>query len=143
MSKLSDNENRTISEIKNVLHRHNAKLGSVGSVAYLFRHCVVITASLKVNNEQEILRLAESLGAYDIEVSDDNYIITIPFSNSGKIAAKQGSVIIQSQELQFIPQSYVVVSANEHENVMKLIEALEELDDVNAVYTNAEFEDKT
>lgn len=136
---LTDNENRTISEIKYVLHRHNGKLGHLGSVAYMFNHCGIINIPKSGNNESDVLMFVERLDALDLDEDAESYSVTIPFQNLGKVSREQGNVIVVSQEQQFVPQAYIEIADIHKQKVIDFIEALEALDDVNAVYTNASF----
>lgn len=136
---LTDNEKRAISDVKSVLYRHKGKLGAAGSVGYLFRHCGVVTLDKIQNTEADVVMFAERLDACDIDEDAERYIITIPFHNIGKVKDQVGELRISSQEQQFVPQTYIPVPANEKEDVIRLIEALEDLEDVHAVYTNALF----
>ncbi len=135
---VSDNRNRTTSAIRHVLGRHNGSLGGQGSVAWQFHTQGIINIDAKKYEEDAIIAYALEGGATDVKTEEDEYvIITSPenFSNVKDIL-ENNKIEIQRSELTKIPQSTVPISEKDAPKVLKLFEALDELDDVQHVYAN-------
>jgi YebC/PmpR family DNA-binding regulatory protein len=134
---LTDNRNRTSAEIRHQLTKQGGTLGEPGSVAYLFakRGLIVVDAS---RYGEDDLVVAIDAGAEDISVDDDVYeIITDPSDLSAvRAALEEAGVEIESSEVVQQPSSRVPVEEAEAERLVRLIDALEENDDVNAVHAN-------
>lgn len=135
----TDNPNRTTSEVKNVLDRHDSKLATPGSVSYLFQHCMVVVLNKSDNTEEHVFTFAETLSAYDIEVEGDSYSIYIPFQNAGKLKDHSFNLKIVSHEIEYKPLISIQIPKEGEQTVIDLIEALEELDDVQSLFTNTIF----
>lgn len=135
----TDNPNRTTSEIKNVLDRHGSKLGAQGSVSYLFQHCMIAVLNKSQNTEEKIYEFAESMSAIDIEEEGERFIVYIPFQNAGKLKNNSSNVVIESHEIEYKPTTVIEASKEHEQSIIELIEALENLDDVQNVYTNCTF----
>ncbi|HBL35256.1 MAG TPA: YebC/PmpR family DNA-binding transcriptional regulator [Firmicutes bacterium] len=138
---LSDNRNRTASEMRYIFSRNNGNLGETGCVAWLFELKGVITL-LKENvklNEEALFELALEAGAEDLRVETDYYEI---ITGSADLEAVRnhldGKVQIEGAELAYIPNNTIEVSGEDAENLVKLADALEEHDDVQNVYANFE-----
>ncbi|MEO0216297.1 MAG: YebC/PmpR family DNA-binding transcriptional regulator [candidate division WOR-3 bacterium] len=141
---VTDNRNRTTSEIKHILSRHNGSLGAQGSVAWQFQTRGIISVDAKKYDEDTIIAYALEGGALDVKTEEDVYqIITAPenFSKVKEIL-KNNNIEILSSELTKIPQNTVPVSEKDAEKVLKLFEALDELDDVQHVYSNFDIPDE-
>jgi len=134
---LTDNRNRTASMVRTAFTKNGGNLGTNGSVSYLFERKGIIVVSNKYNEEDVMMNVIEN-GAIDFKVNDDSYeIITEP---EDFIKAKEGlekdiDEFIAS-EITFLPQLEIEVSEATQEKVLNIIEALEELDDVQNVYYN-------
>lgn len=133
----TDNQNRTISEVKNILNRYEGKLGNIGSVAYLFQKCGLITFDKLQVNQDKIFEISDKLNAIDIEDDEARFYLYIPYDQLGKIKESLKDVSYLSAEVDFRPQSPIAIEEDEKlEKISQLIEALEELDDVQKVFTN-------
>ncbi|MGB9721310.1 MAG: YebC/PmpR family DNA-binding transcriptional regulator [bacterium] len=141
---VTDNRNRTTSEIKHILSRHNGSLGTQGSVAWQFQTQGIITIDAKKYDEDTIISLALDGGAIDVKTEEDTYqVITPPESfNKVKELFKNNNIEITSSELTKIPQNTIPLSEKDAEKVLKLFEALDELDDVQHVYGNFDIADE-
>lgn len=141
---VTDNRNRTTSEIKHILSRHNGSLGTQGSVAWQFQTRGIITIDTKKYDEDTVLSLALDGGALDVKNEDDNYqIITTPETfHKIKEILKNNSIEIVSSEITKIPQNTIPLNEKDAEKVLKLFEALDELDDVQHVYGNFDISDE-
>jgi YebC/PmpR family DNA-binding regulatory protein len=134
---LTDNRNRTSAEIRHAFTKANGSLGEPGSVAYLFdkRGVIVVDAS---RYSEDDLMVAIEAGAEDISVDDDVYeVVTEPAAFLAvRRALEEAGVEIDNAELAQLPKSRVPVEEDQAATLMRLIEALEENDDVNAVHAN-------
>ncbi len=141
---VTDNRNRTTSEIKHILSRHNGSLGTQGSVAWQFQTRGIITIDAKKYDEDTVLSLALDGGALDVKNEDYNYqIITTPETfHKIKEILKNNSIEIVSSEITKIPQNTIPLNEKDAEKVLKLFEALDELDDVQHVYGNFDISDE-
>ena len=133
----TDNTNRTLNEIRNIIDRGGGKLGSQGSVAYLFKKCGVIVFEKKSNAEDAIYTFADALSSFDLDDDGATITVYIPFENLGKVQDHLEGLQASSQEVYYKPTVYVsVANKDEAQKVLSLVEALEEHDDVNQVFTN-------
>jgi len=134
---LTDNRNRTSAEMRHAFSKHGGNLGEPGSVAYLFdkRGVIVVDASRWTEDD---LIVAIDAGALDIAVDDDVYeIVTEPADLPVvQTALEEAGVEVESAELAQVPSSRVPVEDERAATLMRLIETLEESDDVSAVHAN-------
>ena len=136
----TDNKNRTVSEVRHAFTKHGGNLGTDGSVAWLFSKIGSIVFS-NGEDEEEIMGLALEAGAEDIE-SEDGIIevVTLPEDfHEVQQAMKEAGLRAEMAELIQRPSIEIEVQGEDVEKVMKLINALEDLDDVQDVFTNANF----
>jgi len=140
---VTDNRNRTTSEIRHTLSRHNGSLGNQGSVAWQFQAQGIISIDAQKYEEDTIIAYALEGGATDVKSEDDSYqIITSP-ENFSKVKdiLKNNNIEILSSELTKIAQTTVPLNEKDAEKVLKLYEVLDELDDVQHVYANFDIPD--
>jgi YebC/PmpR family DNA-binding regulatory protein len=133
----TDNRNRTGSEIRHAFNKHGGNLGEPGSVAYLFDKKGVVVVDGERYSEDDLM-VAIDAGAEDIGLDDDVFEIT---SQPGDLAAVRASldaagIDVESAEIAQLPKSRVPVEEDVAVKLMRLIDALEELDDVDAVHAN-------
>ena len=141
---LSDNRNRTISEVRNVLSRGGGNLGENGSVAWIFEPKGVITVTAGDIDNEELSLFAIDAGAEDIKVMDDSLEIhTKPEDLEGlRKALEDRKVTIVSAEVLMVPNNVMMLDEKAALQALKLLDRLEELDDVQRVFTNADFPDE-
>lgn len=134
---LTDNRNRTASMVRTAFTKNGGNLGTDGSVSYLFERKGIIVVSNKYNEEDVMMNVIEN-GALDFKVNDDSYeIITEPEDFiKVKEGLEKGIDEFIASEITFLPQLELEVSEAMQEKVLNIIEALEELDDVQNVYYN-------
>jgi YebC/PmpR family DNA-binding regulatory protein len=139
---LSDNNNRTVGNIRAIFAKHNGHLGTNGSVAYLFetKGIFIIPIGKNIDREEFELEMIDA-GAEEMEENDGFIEITSALEDFGNVSKKLEDLGIEpeSQSLQRIPTTTNVLDVEEAKKVMKLIEHLEEDDDVQNVYHNLEF----
>lgn len=135
---LTDNKNRTLSEVRHVLSRHGGNIGGAGSVAWQFKSCGIIHIAADKYPEDQALEMALEAGAEDFRKDGEIYEIrTEPAAfASVRSALGEKSVEILHSELTQTPQNTVTLSERDAEKVLKLIDGLEDLDDVQDVYAN-------
>jgi len=141
---VTDNKNRTVSEIRHLLERHNGKFGASNSVAWMFHRKGIIRIPKTSFNEDDLMSLAIEAGADDMKTEDDMYeIYTTPNSfETVRQALEAKNIKLEEAEIQMIPENTVKVEGKDAEHVLKLMDALEEHEDVQHVYSNFDIDGK-
>ena len=137
---LTDNRNRAAADVRSAFTRHNGSLGEPGSVGYLFEQ----KGYLLVSGEEETVMLcAIDGGADDVTSSGDQWEIISPPSELGTVRAalEDAGVHIDHAEVTQMPTTSVAVNEETAPKVLRLVDALEDLDDVQAVYANFDIPD--
>ena len=140
----TDNRNRAVAEVRSVFNRHNGNLGESGCVAWLFEPKGYITLDVNDSDPDELAMIAIEAGANDVTVASDLVeVFTKPedFQTVRESLQEQG-LAIDSAELAMIPKSLSQLGEKETFQVMNLVERLEELDDVQEVYSNLDLSDE-
>lgn len=141
---MTDNRTRTVADVRHAFSKHGGNLGSDGSVAYLFsRQGVLVFEGVDAAAEERILEVALEAGADDV-ASDEGWleVITSPEAFADvKAALEAAGFVAASSDVTERPATLVAVDGEQAEAVMKLLERLDELDDVQNVYSNADFPD--
>ena len=134
---LTDNKNRTAGFVRSTLSKRNGNLGTDGSVSYMFKRKGLIVLE-NVYDEDKVMEDAINLDILDIEIGEDITIYTEPdkFLSVKDELDKLGYDKYIISEVTFIPDNYITLDEEASEKVMTLIEALEDLDDVQNVYHN-------
>jgi YebC/PmpR family DNA-binding regulatory protein len=134
----TDNRNRTAADVRAVFHRHHGNLAEAGAVAWMFDLKGVIQVDRQRVSEDELLMHALEAGAEDVQAEGDTFeVITAP-ENLGRVrdALAAAGIPVAQAELQQVPKTTVPLAGPDAERVLRLLEALEELDDVQQVYAN-------
>jgi YebC/PmpR family DNA-binding regulatory protein len=141
---LTDNKNRTAPEIRHTFTKFSGNLGEVGSVGWMFERKGIILVEAARVDEEELLGLALDAGAADLRRTDAHFEVTAtPHDLEGVRRQLEGhGVPIQSAEVTYVPQSTVRLEGKEAQQVLRLVEGLEELDDVQHVYANFDIPDE-
>ena len=132
----TDNSNRTTSEIRNFLEKNSGKLGIPGSVSYLFNKCAFDSFMKTEVNEEAVFKIGEELQAFDINEDDSHFFVFFPFSNFGLLKTHLNNIKYDLAEVDYLPTTPVALDLDKEKKVLDLIEALEDLNDVQRVYTN-------
>jgi len=135
---LTDNKNRTTGEIRHIFSKYGGNLGSPGSVAWQFEEKGIIYIEKDKANEDAVFEIAVEAGAEDVKTEGDTYeVYTSPkdFENVKK-AFVDTNIEIQNADITMVPQSTVRVDGKDAERLLKLLDALEDNDDVQKVYAN-------
>jgi YebC/PmpR family DNA-binding regulatory protein len=140
---LTDNRNRTIQEVRSTFTRHGSSLGESGCVAWLFDSKGVITIKADNLDGDELALSAIDAGAEDVKV-ENNYveIYTKPEElEAVRTALEQQEIPIATSELSMVPKSLVSLDEKAAVQALKLLDRLEEIDEVQNVFSNADFPD--
>lgn len=139
---MTDNRNRTAPEIRKIFDVHGGALGGTGCVAYIFERKGIIAIDLSDKSEEQIIELALENDALDVETRDQRIeIITSPECLTQLADAfEQAGIALEVNEVARIPQTTVDADEETAKTVLKLLETLEDHDDVQAVSTNLNFE---
>lgn len=133
------NSNKTLTEVRNILDRHHGKLGSQGSVGYLFQRCGVVNVDKNKVNEDKVYEFSDKIKAFDIEEDNQFFSIFFPYENLGKINEYLGGIEANPPEIDYKPQTLISINDESiYNRVVALTEALEQLEDVHRVFTNYE-----
>ncbi len=141
---MTDNKNRTAADMRHTLTRHGGKLGTTGSVAWMFEQkAVVLVPKDSKVDEEELLNIVLEAGAEDMGTEDDHYeIIAAPTDLANIKAALEGSQIAYSSaEVTMVPKDTVQLELNDAKKLLKLMDILEDHDDVQNVYANFDIPD--
>jgi YebC/PmpR family DNA-binding regulatory protein len=141
---LSDNRNRTVQEVRNVFTRQGGTMGSAGCVAWMFDSRGVISVDSAGKDADDVTLQAIDVGAEDVKVEDGTIdIYTKPTElEIVKKGLESKSIPIASAELSMIPKNLIEVEDKAAIQTLKLLDKLEELDDVQKVYSNVDFSDQ-
>lgn len=137
---VTDNSQRTTSEVKSLFNKAGANFGQPGSVSYQFKQMGSIVVEKQASNFDEIFSLAVDFGAEDVEDVDDEVFIYTSIQNLAKARnafVEKGFEIIESEVI-WKPSVTISVGEEKQKKVLKFIEELEALDDVQKVYSNLE-----
>lgn len=140
---MTDNRNRTVAEVRHAFAKFNGNLGADGSVAYLFNHTGLISFA-PGHSEDKVVEAALEADAQDVVRNDDGSIDVFcePAAVEDVQAALQGAGLqYESAEATYYPSTTASVEGEDAATAIKLLEALEDLDDVQNVYSNADFPD--
>ena len=136
---LTDNRNRTASEVRHAFTKHGGNLGTTGAVAWQFERRGVVLVSASAADEEELVTAAAEGGADDVELDGSSFVVTsAPESLSAvRQALEGGGFTIESVELAMVPKTTVAVSDESvARRIVKLVEGLEDTEDVQDVYAN-------
>lgn len=142
---LTDNRNRTVSEVRHAFSKHGGNLGTDGSVAYLFERKGQIFFELGAADEDALMDVALEAGAEDVVNNDDGSMEVITEWTEFvqvKEALEAAGMIPADGEVAMVPSTQALLDASGAEKIMKLIDRLEDLDDVQNVYSNADISDE-
>jgi len=141
---LTDNRNRTVSEIRHIFSRFNGNMGENGCVAWMFDKRGVITVNANGVNEDFLMEIALDAGATDVQNQEDVFEITSEPGDMEKVreALVKANLQVLEAEVRRIPQNTVKLDRKGAESMLKLMEALEDHDDVQNVSANFDIDDK-
>jgi YebC/PmpR family DNA-binding regulatory protein len=135
---MTDNRNRTVAEIRHIFSKNGGNLGESGSVGWMFEKKGYIVVDKAMKSEEELFELAIDAGADDLRDDEDTFeVITSPEAFDGVLSAiKKAGIEPQLAEVEMVPQNYVRLEGQDARQMLKLMEALEDHDDVQKVSAN-------
>jgi YebC/PmpR family DNA-binding regulatory protein len=142
---LTDNRNRTAGEVRHAFDKSGGSLGATGCVAWMFdRKGVLVIERTGETDEDELAMAAIDAGAEDFEADAEAFEITSAQDDFSAVreALEKAGYAFASAQIDMVPQNTVKPDAGTQENVLKLLDMLEDLDDVQNVYHNAELEEE-
>jgi YebC/PmpR family DNA-binding regulatory protein len=141
---MTDNRNRTVGEIRYLLEKYGGNMGTNGSVSWMFNKRGIINVLKEDASEERLMELALESGAEDIR--DDDEVWTVDTEPSDFLAVKDAiegaGIAIANAEVDNIPDTRVEVEEERVESLLKMVSALEDLDDVQNVYSNYDIPDE-
>lgn len=142
---LTDNRNRTVSEVRHAFTKYNGNLGESGSVAWMFEQKGVLEVAKERIGEDDLLMAVMDAGAEDIQDGDEIHEVVAPVTDfeAVKKALEEGGIEFGQASLAWMPKSENVleVQGDQAEKIIRLLEALEDLDDVQKVYSNFDLQE--
>ena len=137
---LTDNKNRSASEIRSLFNKNGGNMGSAGTVAWMFEKKGFIVIQKSVTTEDQLMEIVLGAGAEDMTSTDTMFEVTTAPQDLWVVreAVEKAKIKIESANLTMIPKNLVSVSPETGRKVIHLIEALEEHDDVQNVYSNVD-----
>lgn len=139
----TDNKNRTVAEVRHYFSKNGGNLGENGSVAWMFDRKGIITLPRQGKDEEEMFEIVSEAGADDLQTEEEFFEVQTmleAFDSVRKVLAEK-DLQIENASLQWIAKNLVPVSGDEAQKVMKLIESLEDCDDVQNVFSNADIDE--
>jgi YebC/PmpR family DNA-binding regulatory protein len=143
---MTDNKNRTGPEIRHIMTKHGGNLGEAGCVSWMFEKKGYILADKNKTEEDTLMSAALDAGAEDMknDPKEDSYeIITAPEQmHRVRASIEEAGIPVSLSEITMLPKNYATVDARQAEQIMRLIEALEDHEDVQNVYSNVDVPDE-
>jgi len=141
---MTDNKNRTVSELRHVFTRSNGNLGETGCVAWMFSKKGVINIPASKTTEDALMEVALDAGAEDVINDGDTFLIYTEANSLEAVrsALEKKNISVGSAEISMIPQTIVKVTGKDAENILKLMENLEDHEDVQKVHSNFDIDDE-
>ena len=135
---LTDNKNRAVSEIRRIFAMHGGNLGEVGCVGWMFERKGIIQVDKGKVDEEELMMTVLDAGALDMNSEEDDFEIITPFDKfeAVKSALDEKKIPYSQADLTMIPQTTIKLESKQAEQMLKLMETLEDHDDVQKVFAN-------
>lgn len=138
---LTDNRNRTVAELRRLFEKSGGNMGTSGCVAWMFHNRGILAVEAGAADEEGLFTVALEAGADDVTDTGDGFeVVTSPESfEAVKAALQEAKIAVASAEVAMVPENTVQVSGKEAEQVIRLLEELEDHDDIQSVASNADF----
>ena len=139
----TDNKNRTVAEVRHIFSKLGGGMGESGSVAWMFDKKGVITLPNQGKSEDEIMEIILDAGADDMQTEEDFFEVQTSLENFENVRKTllDKNLTIENASLQWVPKNTIPIKGEDAEKLIKLIETLEDNDDVQSVFSNADFQD--
>ncbi|MCX8118420.1 MAG: YebC/PmpR family DNA-binding transcriptional regulator [Desulfobacterota bacterium] len=141
---LTDNKNRTVAEVRHIFSKYNGSLGETGCVSWMFDKKGLILVEKEGTDEDRLIEVALDAGAIDVKDTGKEFEVTVPPAQleSVKKAIEEAGFKYSYAEVTMVPQTTVRLTGKEAEQMLKLMEGLEDSDDVQKVYANFDIADE-
>ena len=141
---LTDNQNRTVAEVRHLLEKHGGNLGTSGSVAWQFDRKGQIFVDGTRYHEEKVLEAALEAGAEDVRQEGDEFVITTDVTSFHQVQGglREVGLDFAQAELSMIPKIEVDVAGRDGERLLRLLDALDDSDDVQRVYSNGNIDEQ-
>ncbi len=135
---MTDNRNRTVAEIRHIFSKNGGNLGESGSVGWLFEKKGYIVVNKHAKTEDELFEIVTDAGAEDLRDDQDNFeVITAPEGFDAVVASvKKAGIEPEAAEVTMLPQNYIKLESMQAKQMLKLLDALEDHEDVQKVHAN-------
>jgi YebC/PmpR family DNA-binding regulatory protein len=141
---VTDNPTRTVAEVRHKMSRGGGTVGTPNSVGWMFEKKGQILVDAAGNDEDAMMEIALEAGAEDFRREDDQYVITTTPAEFHHVIAALGArgIAVKESELAMVPKNTVTIAGKDAEALLKLLEELEDLDDVQKVWANFDIDEK-
>ena len=141
---LSDNKNRTVSELRHIFTKNNGHIGESGCVAWMFKRKGYIVVEQEKASEDKLLEIILDAGAEDLREDGSNYEIFTPPEEFEAVvnALKEHDIELAASNLGYIPKNYIKLEGKPAQQLLKLMEELEDHDDVQNVWANFDIDEE-
>ncbi|NWF51370.1 MAG: YebC/PmpR family DNA-binding transcriptional regulator [Ignavibacteriaceae bacterium] len=141
----TDNKNRTVAEVRHLFSKYGGSLGETGSVSWMFERKGVITLPRNDKSEDEMMEIIIDAGAEDLQTEEDFFEVYTSVEDFEPVRKKliDKKIIPDNASLQWIAKNYIKVNGEDAEKAIKLLEAIEDCDDVQNVFSNADIDDSS
>lgn len=141
----TDNRNRTVADVRHIMNRHNGSLGENGSVGWMFQRKGSIEVPKAAVTEERLMEVLLDTGLEDLDSEDEGYfnvVTDVKDLDAAKKALDEAGIAYENAKMDMIPDNFVEPAPEEASRAIKLIDALENCDDVQAVYSNLEISEQ-
>jgi YebC/PmpR family DNA-binding regulatory protein len=140
----TDNRNRTVSEIRHAFSKNGGNMGEAGSVAWMFHKKGDIVISKSAAKEDDLMNIVLEAGAEDLKDDGDNWEIICDPASYGSVleAVTNAGIKPENAEIGMIPDNYIKLEGHQASTMIRLLEALEDFDDTQHVYSNFDIDQK-
>lgn len=141
---MTDNKNRTVADVRHIFSKQNGNLGEAGCVSWMFEKKGLIVIDKSNANEDRLIEVALDAGALDVKDTDKDFelVVSPPNFEEVKKALEDAGFKFNYAEVTLVPQSTIRLTGKEAEQMLKLMEGLEDSDDVQKVYANFDITDE-
>jgi YebC/PmpR family DNA-binding regulatory protein len=141
---VSDNRNRTVADLRRLLSRNNGSMADAGAVAWNFTRKTVISVSREGKSEEDVLLAVLDAGAEDVRTGDESYDVYAPIDSFEPVrtALEEAGFTVTAANLEYVPNQTLELAGQEAAAALKLLELLDDNDDVQNVYSNLEINDE-
>jgi YebC/PmpR family DNA-binding regulatory protein len=138
---VTDNRNRTVADLRHQISKNGGNMGESGSVAWMFERKGVFTVKKGTHTEDQLMEIILDAGADDLKDEEDAFeiITAVEAFDTVRKALEEKNIPIESASLQYIAKDLITVEGKSAQEVLKCVEAVEDYDDVQNLYTNADF----